>query len=100
MESCSVCSSECNVSVGSVSCSLCHTWFHQSCINMSKQKYKFISSDNDLLWLCWVCRKLPWHFCVCGKVNVVTDPAHSCIRESKSDTKHSARRSPSVNMDT
>jgi len=82
---CVKCSEQCAQNHGSLSCSLCSVWFHQQCINMEDQKYTYIiSSDKDLLWLCQLCTKRPWHFCVCGtsskEQNSYNSADHSCIK--------------------
>jgi len=70
-----VCGSCTNVCAeDSLACSMCRIWFHQRCVKVAKQKYKYImSSDKELLWLCEVCRKRPWHFCICSKSEEIND---------------------------
>jgi len=77
----------------SLACSMCRIWFHQRCVKVANEKYKYImSSDRDLLWLCEVCRKRPWHFCICsksGELNIsnseVNALEHNCQQIQKTN---------------
>jgi len=90
-KSCGECEEECSDIIRLLKCSLCSTWFHYSCVNMDFQKFAYISTDSDLLWLCLACRNRPWHFCVCGitiQVKIEDTSEHLCKEYNNSYSNH------------